>query len=302
MPQHTCGDLMLIFYTTPYKNLAQRMLRKLQATEGKVEYATFPDGERYYRILSSVRGQEVILLSGAFDNDSLMESYDLACGLIQEGALKLNLIIPYFGYSTMERSVLKGEIVTAKNRARLLSSIPRAAQGNTIYLVDLHTGGLEHYFEGGLEVRHLYAKEIILAAIKSLGGSDFVLGSTDAGRAKWVESLSNDIGVDAAFVYKKRLSGDQTSVTAISANVLNRNVVIYDDMIRTGGSLIGAAQAYLQAGAQSVYAVTTHGLFSRNALERLKTSGVITQITTTNSHPNSISLVDNSFLTCFIRS
>ncbi|MBM74748.1 MAG: ribose-phosphate pyrophosphokinase [Proteobacteria bacterium] len=287
---------MLIFYTQPYKKLAQRMMSKLQATEGIVEYATFPDGERYYRIQSSVRGQEVLLLSGAYDNDSLMESYDLACGLIQEGALKLNLIIPYFGYSTMERAVLKGEIVTAKNRARMLSSIPRAAQGNTIYLVDLHTGGLEHYFEGGLEVRHLYAKEIILSAIKDLGGEDFVLGSTDAGRAKWVESLSNDIGVDAAFVYKKRISGDQTSVTAISANVLERNVVIYDDMIRTGGSLIGAAKAYLESGAKSVFAVTTHGLFSKNAIERIKASGVINKITTTDSHPNSTDLIDDCFL------
>ena len=144
---------MLIFTVPTYQQLGARLERLLNAEAGELEHSSFPDGEQYYRIKTPVRGREVILLSGAFNNDALMESYDIACGLIQEGALKLNIIIPYFGYSTMERAVLKGEIVTAKNRARLLSSIPRAAQGNTIYLVDLHTGGLEHYFEGGIEGR-----------------------------------------------------------------------------------------------------------------------------------------------------
>ena len=70
------------------------------------------------------------------------------------------------------------------------------------------------------------------------------MASTDAGRAKWVESLANDLGVGAAFILKRRLKGDHTEVSAINADVAGKTVVIYDDMIRSGGSIINAAKIY----------------------------------------------------------
>jgi ribose-phosphate pyrophosphokinase len=188
----------------------------------------------------------------------------------------------------MERSIKDGEIVTAKNRARLFSSIPKAPYGNTIYAVDLHTGGLPHYFENGIRVFHVYAKEAVIQGCSDLCGNNFVLASTDAGRAKWVESLANDMGVSAAFIFKKRLSGSETQVQAVSANVQNKNVIIYDDMIRTGGSLIGAAQAYKDAGASQIWAICTHGVFPTGAVERLQKSMLFQKILCTDSHPNAL--------------
>jgi ribose-phosphate pyrophosphokinase len=120
-----------------------------------------------------------------------------------------------------------------------------------------------------------------------------VLASTDAGRAKWVESLANDLGVSPAFVYKRRTSGDATQVTGVSAQVEGKRVVIYDDMIRTGGSLLDAAKAYRDAGAVSIDAIATHGLFPGTSLDKLESSGLLGNIVTTNSHPRAVALQDD---------
>ena len=185
----------------------------------------------------------------------------------------------------MERAVKPGDAVTAKNRAILFSAIPSAANGNRILLVDLHSEGIPYYFSGSLRAVHIYAKPIISKAIERLGGSNFVLACTDAGRAKWVESLANDLGVEASFVFKRRFGGDKTEVTAISARVNNKDVVIYDDMIRTGGSLINAARAYKEAGASRISAVTTHGLFVGDCATRIQQSGLFDKVVCTDSHP-----------------
>jgi len=196
----------------------------------------------------------------------------------------------------MERAVKKGEVVTAKTRAKLLSSIPKTGSRITFVLMDLHTEGLPHYFEGDVQSVHLYCKEVIMQACAEIAGKDFILACTDAGRAKWVESLANDMGVNAAFVFKRRVSGEETVVTGISADVTGKVVVIYDDMIRTGGSLINAARSYKEAGASKIYAITTHGLFNNNALQRLQESGLFEKIYCTDTHPNSQKEARNPFL------
>src|SRR4029079_19591324 len=99
-----------------------------------------------------------------------------------------------------------------------LSAIPPAAAGNRVFLVDLHAEGIPHYFEGGVRPVHVYAKSVVVEAARRLaGGDDIVLACTDAGRAKWVESLANEMGVPASFVFKRRLDGSHTEVTARSA-------------------------------------------------------------------------------------
>ncbi len=260
---------------------------------GEVEVKHFPDGERYQRLCSEVSGRNVVLVGGTPDDSATLELYDLACAIEQYGARSLTIIIPYFGYSTMERAVKTGEVVTAKTRARLLSSIPRTGSHNHFILLDLHTEGLPHYFEGESRSTHLYCKEIVIQAARKVGGETFVMACTDAGRAKWVESLANDMGVPAAFVFKRRLSGDKTEITGVSADVAGKTVIIYDDMIRTGGSLIQAAKAYQSAGAKALYAITTHGLFNQNALERLQNAQVFEKIISTNTHPNAHKLQSN---------
>ena len=275
----------LVFATPAYQHLQAALCeRGLEA--GEIATFPFPDGERYLRIVTPVAGRDVVLVGGTIDDASTLTLFDLACGAVHYGARRLTLVVPYYGYATMERATKPGEVVTAKTRAALFSAIPPASYGNRVLLLDLHAEGIPHYFEAGLVAHHIYCKPLIRDMIRELGrGEDIVLACTDAGRAKWVESLANDVGVTAAFVFKRRHDGERTEITAIDAQVAGKRVILYDDMIRTGGSLIGAARAYMRAGASSLAAIATHGVFPGDALERLQATGLFTDIACTDSHP-----------------
>lgn len=281
---------MIVFSIVDYEAFATELAQLSGAPEGTVERDRFPDGEHYLRVADEVNDRDVVLVGGTCDHEGTLELYDLACALVESGASTLTLVVPYFGYSTMERAGKHGESVMAKNRARILSSIPRAKLGNQIVMLDLHSEGIPHYFEGTIRPFHIYAKPVIEQLMRDLAGNDFILGSTDAGRAKWVASLANDLGVPAAFAYKRRLSAETTEVTAVSTSLSGETVVIYDDMIRTGSSLIGAARAYRDAGAGKLFAVATHGVFPAGALERIQSSGLFEAIGVTNSHRNARNL------------
>ncbi len=280
----------LVFAIPEYAYLQTELCRLGGFEAGEIELKTFPDGERYLRIVSDVVGREVMLVGGTIDDRASLTLYDLACGIVKYGARRLTLVLPYYAYSTMERAVKPGEVVTAKTRARLFSAIPPASYGNRIVMLDLHSEGIPHYFEGEITAVHVYGKPMVGEVARRIGGDDFVLACTDAGRAKWVESLANDLHVTPAFVFKRRLDGSTTEVAAVSAQVQGREVVIYDDMIRTGGSLIGAAKAYKTAGASGLSVITTHCLMPGNALERLQQSGLFREIVASDSHPRARAL------------
>jgi ribose-phosphate pyrophosphokinase len=284
----------LVFSTRSYAYLRDDLARAGSLKTGVVEVATFPDGERYQRVVTPVSGRDVVLVGGTVSDADTLELFDLASSIVKDGAHSLALVIPYFGYSTMERAVKVGEVVTAKTRARLFSAVPLADAGNRVFLVDLHAEGIPHYFEGGIRPVHVYAKPVIVDLARRLGGDDIVLACTDAGRAKWVESLANEMGVPASFVFKRRLDGSHTEVTAMSAVVSGKSVVIYDDMIRTGGSLIAAARAYKNAGATRLTAIATHGVFPGDALERLTETGLFSAVACTDTHPRARELAGAS--------
>ena len=289
----TIKNPTILFYTASYEYLAKKVAGQSDAELGIIDRDRFSDGERYQRIVSEIEGRNVALLGGTINDPDTLELYDLASALVSYGCNLLQLFVPYFGYSTMERAVKPREVVTAKTRARLLSSIPRSVKGNQIYLFDLHSEGIPHYFENQMHPVHIYCKEIVIEAAIQHCGTDFVLASTDAGRAKWVESLANDMGVNAAFVLKRRVKGDETTVTAINADVDRKDVIIYDDMIRSGGSIIHAAKAYKEAGANNIYVITTHGLFIQGCIEKMKESGLIKKVICMDTHPNAHSVADD---------
>jgi ribose-phosphate pyrophosphokinase len=276
----------LVYSIHAYEPFARDLAALLGSESGTIERKRFPDGEHYLRIADDVNDRDVILAGGTIDDAATLELYDLACAIVEYGARTLTLVVPWFGYSTMERAVLHGEAVIAKTRTRLISSIPRPKLGSQVLLLDLHSEGIPHYFEGTIRPFHVYAKPLIEELARELAGNDFILGSTDAGRAKWVESLANDLGVQPAFVYKRRTSGESTEVTAISRSLAGETVVIYDDMIRTGGSLMNAARAYRDAGAGKIFAIATHGVFPGQSLQHIAASGLFERVACTDSHPN----------------
>jgi ribose-phosphate pyrophosphokinase len=281
---------VLVFSTSAYEVLGARVRAEGRFPTGEVERTHFPDGEVYQRVISPVTGEDVAIVGGTSSDQAALELYDLASGLVECGARSLTLVIPYFGYSTMERAVKPGEVVTAKTRARLLSSIPSPPMGNRVALLDLHSEGIPYYFEGRIRPVHLNARPVILRAVRELAEGDFVLACTDAGRAKWVQNLANEAGVTASFVFKRREAGGAPTVTAVSAQVQGQHVIIYDDMIRTGSSLLNAAEAYRKSGARKISVVATHGVLPDDALYRLRSSGLLSAVVCTDSHPRALEL------------
>ncbi|MBY0359814.1 MAG: ribose-phosphate diphosphokinase [Candidatus Obscuribacterales bacterium] len=332
----------ILFASQNYGYLAQEMLEVGRFKPGKVargidkklgvpveEFIPFPDGERYHALMTEVKGREVVIVGGTIDEFETMEIFHLASAAHEQGALKLTIVMPYFGYSTMERAIRPGEAVKAKYLARMFSYLPRTPMGNSFYFMDLHTEGLPYYFENGVYTDHVYGQPVILGAIAQAAAgnplivtstldeclpaspesiSQFVVGSTDAGRAKWVETYvkamrKRKLNVIPAFVIKGRISGDSTVVRDVSADVEGRTVLMYDDIGRTCGSLIGAAEAYMERGAKEVMAVLTHGALPAGAVDRLRNATfgstgrkLVSRLIVTNTHPSAVRQKDD-FLT-----
>jgi ribose-phosphate pyrophosphokinase len=280
---------LVLVSTLSSEPFARRLAGHLGVPLANVERQHFPDGEEYLRFDVADRfgllGQDVVIVAATDCETSIHEVYRLGCTAVLYGARSLLLIIPYFGYSTMERAVRPGEVVAAKTIARQLSAIPRAAQGTRVLLMDLHSAGIVHYFEGDTVALELYAEPKLVTAIERLGLRNLCLASTDMGRAKWVQSFANRLHAPLALIDKRRLSGSQTKIHAVVGDVAGRDVVIYDDMIRTGESLVHAAEAYLRAGAASVRAVATHLVLPDPALERLE-AAPLAGVLGTDTHPN----------------
>jgi ribose-phosphate pyrophosphokinase len=150
-------ERVVLFATRAYLRLRDAVAAAGGFAVGEIEVQEFPDGERYQRLVSPVRGVDAVLIGGTISDPDTLELYDVACAMAKYGARSLTLVVPYLGYSTMERATRPGEVVTAKTRARLLSAIPMSAVGNRVVLIDLHSEGLPHFFEGEVQPFHLYA-------------------------------------------------------------------------------------------------------------------------------------------------
>jgi ribose-phosphate pyrophosphokinase len=275
--------------TLSSQRFAERVAGHLDVPVTPLVRQQFPDGESYLRFDLADRfgllGQHVVIVGATDSAASIDELYRLGCTAAKSGAVSLVLLIPYFGYSTMERATRPGEVVTAKTIARQLSAVPRSVRGNWVMLMDLHSAGIVHYFEGDTVALELYAEAKVVSAIERLKLPNLCLASTDMGRAKWVEAFANRLHAPVALIHKKRVSGSETRIGAVVGDVAGRNVVIFDDMIRTGSSLIQAAEAYRQAGAASLHAVATHLVLPPGTIERLE-SAPLAKVIGTDTHPN----------------
>lgn len=283
-----------ILSSQKYAYLKQNILKQAECFKNvEIETETFPDGEHYWKIVNpeQLRHKPAVYIAGTVDDESIFELYNLASTLVREQCSSLHIVIPYFGYSTMERAVKEGEVVTAKNIANLISSIPQAPLGNFVYMMDLHSLGTQYYFENTIHPVHLTSWNVIKNMLMQFG-KDVVLASTDMGRAKWIEKMGNELHLETAYIMKKRISGAKTEVVALNAEVKDKDIVIFDDMIRSGTSLIHAAEAYKNAGAKNIYVITVHGIFVSGAMDKLKSCGAIKKILCTNTHVNAQNMKD----------
>lgn len=254
----------------------------------RTERRLFGDGERYLRLGINQRddlvGKKVIFVGSTHTDKDFLELHRVVSTAARNGSIRRIIVNPFFGYSTMEREVRPGEVVTAKENAEILSSIPNTGLGNVFLMMDLHVSGLVHYFSGNCQRLELYAEPILLKAIKNLKLKNFVIGSADLGRTKWVETFANKFKTDIAFISKSR-KHQKTKILAVIGDVYGKIVIIYDDMTRSGSTIIQAAEAYLKRGATAVYVVLSHlALNNQRVAQKLNDSPIV-KIISTNTHP-----------------
>ena len=279
-----------IYSTVASRYFADLIADNLGLVVSEIDRRQFGDGELYHRISiedeKELFGQTAIFVGSTYTDKDFDELEKIGHTLADLGIVKKIFIIPFFGYSTMEKAVLPGEAVAAKINARRLSNIPDAGQGNVFLMLDLHVSGILHYFEGNCLRYELYGQKILGQAIAELKLDKFISGTSDLGKTKWVEAFADQFKTDIVFIRKSR-HFSETKVLDVIGDVTDKVVIIYDDMTRSGGTLIKAAQSYLERGAKKIYAVLSHlALNNEGVITELENSP-IAKILTTNSHPMS---------------
>ncbi|MFA9290624.1 MAG: ribose-phosphate pyrophosphokinase [Solirubrobacteraceae bacterium] len=243
-------------------------IAKFYGTEiGKMSFLEFSDGEFQPCLEQSVRGARVFLIGSTFPNaDNLMELLLMCDAAKRASADKITVVIPYFGYARQDRKDKPRVPIGAKLVANLLS----AAGATRVMTMDLHADQIQGFFE--IPVDHLYSSSIFIDYIKSLNLDNLVIASPDMGGAKRAKSYSNYLDAEVVICFKERKKANTIDYMTLIGNVENKNVILVDDMIDTAGTITKAANLMIEKGAKSVRAISTHGILSGNAIERINKS------------------------------
>ena len=252
------------------KNIAQHLNIPL----GDSTVKQFSDGETYVLFDETVRGLDVFIIQPTSYpvNDHLMELLIMTDALRRASAGRITAVIPYFGYARQDRKDRSHAPITAKLVANLLT----AAGVDRVLTMDLHAPQIQGFFDVPLD--HLRGTNIFAQYYKdnlsSLG--DFMVVSPDMGSVSRVRTFAEKIDLPLAIVDKRRPKDDVSEVINIigGGEIKGRNVILIDDIIATGGSLINAAQAIKNLGAKSVYACVTHAVLSNDAKEKIESSAL----------------------------
>jgi ribose-phosphate pyrophosphokinase len=248
------------------RNLADQIAAYLGVTLGDCDVTRFPDGEVRVKIQSDVRGADVFVIQStcAPVNDHLMELLITCDALRRASATRITAVVPYFGYSRQDRKDEGRVPITAK----LVANMMEAAGVDRVVTLDLHAAQIQGFFD--IPVDHLYASRVFTRYIRKLELPDLVVASPDAGGMKMAWGYTKRLDAYLAVVEKRRVSGEDVEVGFVIGDVKDRNVVIVDDIISTGGSVAKAAQLLKDRGARKVYVMATHPVFCGRAVEKLR--------------------------------
>jgi ribose-phosphate pyrophosphokinase len=263
--------------------LADKIARHLGDPLGKITLSNFPDGETSVRIEEDVRGRDIFIVQPTCPdvNENLMELLVMLDSFKRASADRITAVLPYYGYARQDRKDVGRVPITAKLVANLLVS----AGANRILALDLHAAQIQGFFD--IPVDHLHAGPVIIEYVKSMGipQRDFVVLSPDEGSIKKALNYHKKLGGSLAIVDKRRVSAEVTAQpNIIGASLEGKTAVIFDDMISTAGSVIGAANVARLNGAREVYACATHPVLCGPAIDRLRHSP-IKQIVVTDTIP-----------------
>lgn len=263
---------MKVFTGNANPALAQAICDKLGIKLGDAVVKTFSDGEISVNINETVRGVDVFMVQ-SFSlprvNDYLMELLISIDAFKRASAGSITAVIPYYGYARQDRKTKARDPISAKLCANLIC----AAGADRVVTMDLHAGQIQGYFDIPLD--HLQGFPILTNYFQQKAIPDLVVVSPDLGSVTRTRDFSERLGAPMAIIDKRRPAPNVSEVMNIIGDVKDRNVLLIDDMIDTGGTIVNAAVALKERGAKDIYACCTHGVFSGPAKERIENSASI---------------------------
>ena len=266
--------------------LAARIGAKLGVEPAPMTLKTFANGEVYCRYEESVRGADVFIVqptcansdAGLTANDALMELMVMVDAAVGGSAHRVIAVSPWYGYSRQDKKSAPREPISA----RMVATMLEGAGIDRIVTMDLHSGQIQGFFQKPCD--HMTAMFMLTQYFADLGLEDLVVVAPDAGRVKLNKAFAAKIGADLAILNKERPAQQVAEIGYVIGDVAGKTAVLVDDIIDTAGTLKAAARAVHDAGARSVYAAATHGVFSGNAWENLAAAG-LEQIVVTDTIP-----------------
>jgi len=251
--------------------MAADVARELDIPVTEMITRTFADGEIFHAFPHDIAGCELVIIANTEDDTSHQELIDLIAGARYWNALSVNVVIPYLGYSTMERAKPdSGEIPKGITRTRQIFR----ARPDYVAFLDLHSESVLHAHTGEVRTRHLWTERVAADKIRQMHLDNIVLVSPDYGFSKRVARLAGLLGCPHTAANKDRYDVDQTIVGQLSGAVRGRTAIICDDMIRTGGSMLQTVDRCYQAGAVGVMVMATHLVLAGDARKRFVDKGI----------------------------
>ncbi|MDD5097900.1 MAG: ribose-phosphate pyrophosphokinase [Candidatus Omnitrophica bacterium] len=274
-------DKLAIFSGNANIDLAKDICKEMKVKLQDAFVGRFSEGEIRVKINENVRGKDVFIVQPTCppSNDNLMELLIMMDALRRASAARITAVIPYFGYARQDRKDQPRVPITAKLVANLLT----VAGANRILTMDLHAGQIQGFFD--IPVDHLFSVGVLVEYFSKMNIKDLVAVSPDVGSIKMARAYAKRVSAGLAIIDKRRVSPEKAEAIHIMGEVEGKNVIIVDDMIATGSSLIEAVEALKKAKAKTIYAAITHGILSGPAIERIQECKGLEKLLITDSVP-----------------
>ncbi len=240
--------------------LCARLAERLDGEVIEVEHKIFPDGERYVRLKGDVSGEDCVLVNTTYPSENILDLFLLQDAIFQGGARSLSVVVPYFSYARQDQCFRRGEPISARSIAKRIE-----IQADSFYSVDLHSSKITDYFT--IPAGNLSAMGW-LADHAELHDPDLFL-SPDEGGIQRIKEAAEEVKVEWDHLVKERIDGETVKIEPKGMNVEGKTVVILDDIISTGGTMLEASKQLLAQGAEEVHVGCTHGIFVGDAFQRL---------------------------------
>jgi ribose-phosphate pyrophosphokinase len=270
------SETIRVIAGTAHPELAGRIVADMKTELCACQIGRFPDGEIDIKIDDDVRGADCFVVQPLCPpvNENWIELLLLLDCLRRASAGRVTAVMPYYGYARKDRKDEGRVPISAKVVANTLS----AGGADRVLTVDMHAAQIQGFYD--IPVDHLYAKPVLMRAIRDMHIDNPVIVTPDVGGIKMARAYAKVINADLAIVDKRRVSGTETTVEHMIGEVEGRNVIIVDDMISTGGSISEASRVCKQHGAISIVIAVTHSVLCGPAVERLNKCPVDTILVT----------------------